>query len=54
MGSYAFAQKYNSPKFKDLPEAYSVAQTQLKHMINEYNDLMEIWDKLISKLDQRG
>ncbi|MBS3768582.1 MAG: hypothetical protein KGY75_10745, partial [Candidatus Cloacimonetes bacterium] len=24
-GSYAFAKAYNSPKFKDLPEAYSVA-----------------------------
>ena len=53
MGSYAFAKEYNSPKFKDLPEAYSVAQTQLKHMINEYNELMEVWDKFISKLDQK-
>ena len=52
-GSYSFAKEYNSPKFKDLPEAYSVAQTQLKHMVNEYNVLMEVWDKFVSKLEQR-
>ncbi|MFO7815288.1 MAG: hypothetical protein R6V14_06100 [Halanaerobiales bacterium] len=52
-GSYAFSNKYNSPKFKDLPEAYSVAYTQLEHMVNGYEQLMVIWDKLISKLNQR-
>lgn len=52
-GSYAFADEFNSPKFKDLPEAYSVAHTQLKHMINEYKELMDIWDKLVLHLNQR-
>lgn len=52
-GSYAFAEEYNSPKFKDLPEAYSVAHTQLKYMVNEYNELMEVWDKFISRLEER-
>jgi hypothetical protein len=49
-GSYSFADKYNCPMFKDLPEAYSVAYSQLNHMIDDYEKLMEIWEKFISLL----
>ncbi|MGM0445956.1 MAG: hypothetical protein ACQEQH_06065 [Bacillota bacterium] len=49
-GSYSLADEYNSPMFKDLPEAYSVAYSQLDHMIDDYEKLMETWDKFISLL----
>ncbi len=49
-GSYRLADKYNSPMFKDLPEAYSVAYSQLNHMIDDYETLMETWEKFISLL----
>lgn len=47
-GSYSLAEEYNAPIFKDLPEAYSVAYSQLEHMIDEYEILMEIWNKFTS------
>ncbi len=52
-GSYQFADNYNSPKFKDLPEAFSVAYSQLDHMVDDYEQLMDIWDKFIAGLKQR-
>jgi hypothetical protein len=52
-GSYKFAANYNCPKFKDLPEAFSVAYSQLDHMIDDYEQLMKIWDKFIELLKQR-
>ncbi|HKL12433.1 MAG TPA: hypothetical protein VJ907_02385 [Halanaerobiales bacterium] len=52
-GSYKFADNYNSPKFKDLPEAFSVAYSQLDHMVEDYEQLMDIWNKIIEGLKQR-
>lgn len=52
-GSYGLANKYNSPKFKDLPEAFSVAYSQLDKMIDDYQILMEIWEKFIEALKKR-
>ena len=52
-GSYKFAENYNCPKFKDLPEAYSVAYSQIENMADDYKTLMKIWEKLIDKIAQR-
>jgi len=52
-GSYSFADNYNCPKFKDLPEAFSLAYDQLDHMIDDYEKLMNIWDKFIEGIKQR-
>lgn len=52
-GSYQFAEYYNSPKFKDLPKAFSAAYAELDHMVKDYEQLIAIWDKLIDKLKKR-
>jgi len=52
-GSYEFADNYNCPKFKDLPEAFSVAYAQIDHMVEDYETLMGIWDKFIEELKHR-
>jgi len=52
-GSYSLAKQYNAPIFKDLPEAYSVAYSQLDHMIEDYELLMKLWNKFLRLLIDR-
>ncbi len=52
-GSYSLAKEYNAPMFKDLPEAYSVAYSQLDHMIEDYELLMKLWNKFLTLLIDR-